>query len=103
MFNSDISQIPLIRLNPEPVDVAGREAVGFKYASNDVGKRHQLGGVPTWIQGQDIPVCSHCSEVMTFYGQLDSIGDAYVIGDCGMIYVFFCFACNHADVKVQSF
>jgi hypothetical protein len=103
MADTESVQIPLIRLLPEPVDATGRKAVGFKYAGDEIGKRHQLGGTPTWIQREDVPTCAHCNQPMTFYGQLDSIGDRYVIGDCGMIYVFFCFNCNHAEAKVQSF
>lgn len=103
MADVNAVQIPIIRLLPEPVNDAGRAALGFKYAGDEVGKRHQLGGMPTWIQGEDVPICPHCGQVMSFYGQLDSIGDRHVIGDCGMIYVFFCFDCNHAEAKVQSF
>lgn len=103
MGNADSIQIPMIRLLPEAVDEAGRQALGFKYAGDEVGKRHQLGGTPTWIQGEDVPTCPHCGQAMTFYGQLDSIGDRHVIGDCGMIYVFFCFDCSHAESIVQSF
>lgn len=103
MVDAGSTQIPLIRLVPEPADDIAREALGFKYAGDEVGKRHQLGGTPTWIQGEDIPECPFCHQTMTFYGQLDSIGDRHVIGDCGMIYVFFCFDCNHAEAKVQSF
>ncbi|MEQ1936172.1 MAG: hypothetical protein ABL962_20135 [Fimbriimonadaceae bacterium] len=103
MFDADMTQIPLIRLIPEPADDAGRKALGFKYAGDEIGKRHQLGGTPTWIQDKNVPDCPQCHEAMTFYGQLDSIGDRYVIGDCGMIYVFFCFNCNYAESKVQSF
>ena len=97
------SQIPKIRLIPEPIDEAGKSVLGFEYAGGDIGNRHQLGGTPSWIQGDETPKCPHCREVMTFYGQLDSIGHDYSIGDCGMIYVFFCFDCNHAEVAVQSF
>ena len=30
---------------------------------------------------------------MSFYGQLDSIGDSYDLADCGIILVFVCFDC----------
>jgi len=33
---------------------------------------------------------------MTFYGQLDSIGDEYIIADDGMVYVCVCFNCSTA-------
>jgi hypothetical protein len=28
---------------------------------------------------------------MTFYAQLDSVGDDFVVADCGRVYVFVCF------------
>ncbi len=40
---------------------------------------------------------------MSFYGQLDSVGDDIVIADCGLIYVFFCFGCQCAEAVVQSY
>ncbi len=100
---ADVNMIPMIPLVPQPIDEEGREAMGFKYADEEVGKRHQLGGSPTWIQGEDTPDCPHCGDSMSFYGQLDSIGDRHVIADCGMVYVFICFDCNHGEAKVQSF
>ena len=103
MVDAKSVEIPTIKLLPQPVDDAGKKALGFRYAGDEIGNRHQLGGVPTWIQGEDVPMCPHCAERMTFYGQLDSIGDRYVIGDCGMIYIFFCFDCNHAEARTQSF
>ena len=39
---------------------------------------------------------------MSFYGQLDSIGDEYDIADCGMLYVFLCFDCFEATAFVHS-
>lgn len=40
---------------------------------------------------------------MTFYGQLDSIGDEYVLADCGMIYVFVCFDCFTTKSFIHSY
>ena len=39
---------------------------------------------------------------MTFYGQLDSVNDEVILGDCGLVYVFVCFDCLTADAFVQS-
>ena len=94
--------IPAIRLRVEPQDNAGRALIGFKYAGGNIGDRNQIGGEPTWLQGDDSPTCPQCRQEMTFYGQLDSVGDDLVIGDCGIIYVFLCFDCNHAEARVQS-
>jgi len=40
---------------------------------------------------------------MTFYGQLDSVGDAVCLADCGMIYVFVCFDCYETKSVLQSY
>jgi hypothetical protein len=33
---------------------------------------------------------------MTFYGQLDSISDEFILADCGLVYIFVCFDCFSA-------
>ena len=96
----DIPEIPLI---PQPETDAARNALGFKWAGSEVGTRHKLGGTPEWIQGDDSPLCPACQQPMTFYGQLDSIGDAVNLADCGMIYVFVCFDCYECQAILQSY
>lgn len=103
MNDSTHRQLPLIRLRAEPVDETAQAVLGFKYADPLIGKRHQIGGSPTWLQGEEVPKCPNCHHPMTFYGQLDSIGDQIVIADCGLIYVFLCFDCFQAKAVVQSF
>ena len=39
---------------------------------------------------------------MTFYAQLDSVGDGICIADCGMVYVFVCLDCNETASFIQS-
>jgi hypothetical protein len=39
---------------------------------------------------------------MTFYGQLDSIGDNIVLADCGMVFVFICFECFTSKSVLQT-
>ena len=39
---------------------------------------------------------------MTFYGQLDSINDEFVIADVGVVLVFLCFDCFEAAAQVAS-
>jgi hypothetical protein len=39
---------------------------------------------------------------MTYYGQLDSIGDEITLADCGLLYVFVCFDDFTAAAVVQS-
>jgi hypothetical protein len=75
--------------------------LGFQWAGDAVGQRHQLGGEPTWRQGEATPVCRACGERMTFYGQLDSIGDDIALADVGLVYVFVCFNDFEAQALVQ--
>ena len=96
-------EIPEIPLVPQPETDAARTALGFKWAGPHGGKRHKLGGRPTWIQGDVSPQCPDCHQPMTFYGQLDSIGDAVSLADCGMIYVFVCFDCYECQAILQSY
>jgi hypothetical protein len=94
-------KIPEIPLVPAPETDEARAAVGYKW--NDfAGKRHRLGGEPMWAQSPDHPSCPGCRELMTFYGQLDSIGDDYDLADCGLIYVFVCFDCFETACRLQS-
>lgn len=74
----------------------------FKWAPTEIGTRHQLGGEPRWIQGDETPVCGQCYEPMTFYAQLDSINDEFNLADCGLIYVFVCFNDYEAKAVLQS-
>ena len=48
------------------------------------------------------PHCPNGHGAMSFYGQLDSINDDLCLGDCGMIYVFFCFDCFESTSLLQS-
>jgi hypothetical protein len=94
--------IPPFRLTAEPLTAEARDAAGFRWAAEDVGQRHQLGGDPLWLQGPAVPTCPDCGEAMTFYGQLDSIGDEIVLADAGVVYVFVCFRDFRAAALVQS-
>jgi hypothetical protein len=95
--------IPPFKLIPEPLNDEAKNLPPFKWAGDEIGKRHQLGGEPSFIQGDEIPVCPDCKQKMTFYGQLDSINDDYIIADCGLIYIFICFECNEVKAIVQSY
>ena len=94
--------LPEISLTPSPTTAEGRAAVGFKSADPTAGHRHKLGGDPDWLQGPEVPECPDCHEVMSFYGQLDSVGDTVTLADVGMIYVFVCFDCFTAKSVLQS-
>ena len=94
-------ELPEIGIRLDPATPEAKAAIGFEYAGLDVGKRSKFGGKPDWIQGDDTPKCS-CGENMTFYGQLDSIGDSVCLADCGMIYIFVCFGCYHTKSVLQT-
>ena len=73
------------------------------------GRRTKLGGNPDWMQGDAVPLCDSCRKSMTFVAQVDSVEhqwksnphsvpagsdeQKWMMGDVGMIYVFFCFEC----------
>jgi uncharacterized protein YwqG len=94
--------IPPFKLVPEPLDQEAAALPPFKWAGGDIGQRHRLGGSPDFIQADEVPTCS-CGRTMAFYAQLDSINDEFILGDCGMIYVFVCFDCLETKSILQSF
>jgi hypothetical protein len=94
--------LPAFALDARPLTDAARAAQGFRGAGGDIGKRHQLGGEPRFLQPEEWPQCAACREEMSFYAQLDSIGDDVCIADCGMIYVFICFDCFETHSCVHS-
>ena len=98
---SSIRRIPEIPFVPTPRTDDAKAAVGFKWAGGTVGTRSKVGGEPTWIQAPQTPICS-CSQPMSFYAELDSIGDSVCLADCGMIYVFVCFDCFETRSLLQS-
>jgi hypothetical protein len=91
----NLDPIPEIPLVMRPETEAAKAIIGFKWSSG-TGLQHKLGGQPDWIQGDETPSCSFCRIRMTFYGQFDCIGDEVSLGDCGMIYVFYCRNCLQA-------
>lgn len=95
-------KIPKIKLIPTPETEEAKEAVGYKW--NEVaGKRHYLGGEPQELEEKDYPKCDDCSNPMTFYAQIDSIGDQYDLADCMVIQNFVCFDCfNVKAVLTQT-
>ena len=94
--------IPEIQLVPHPETPEAARVLGFRWAPGEVGKRHKLGGEPQWIADAQWPSCSQCGTVMTFYGQLDSVGDEVTLADCGMVYVFVCFGCFETASVLQT-
>lgn len=95
-------ELPNFNLILEPADEAARQLKPFQWASPEVGKRNKIGGKPFGLQEADYPKCPYCGKRMSFYGQLDSINDDYIIADCGLITVFICFDCNEVKAEIVS-
>jgi hypothetical protein len=93
--------IPPFKLIPEPIDDDPAEPLARLPSFADMNTRHRLGGRPDFIEGEEIPVCAF-GNPMTFYAQLDSVSDEFMLADRGMIYVFVCFNCFEAKAVVQS-
>lgn len=94
--------IPPFKLVMEPLNDEAKLLRPFKWAENEIGKRHRIGGKPDFIRSTEMPRCI-CGEEMSFYAQLDSINDEFSLADCGMIYVFVCFDCFTTKSILQSY
>jgi hypothetical protein len=94
--------IPPFKLVAEALNSEAADLPPFQWAGAEIGKRHQLGGEPTFLQKAEYPICS-CRKRMRFYGQLDSINDEFCLADCGIIYVFVCFDCFETQSILQSY
>ena len=99
---TDPRTIPEIPLTLAPATPEARAVIGFKWASPEIGNRSKIGGVPVWTQEPQVPEC-RCRKPMSFYGQLDSVGDAINLADCALIYVFVCFDCFETKSLLQSY
>jgi hypothetical protein len=95
-------RVPPFRLDAHPLSQEAEEAAGFEWASPEVGTRHRIGGEPTSVTESAFPRCRSCGHAMSFYGQLDSIGDDFALADVGVVEVFVCFDCFEADARVVS-
>lgn len=97
-----MKKIPPYELTARPCTPDAEAAAGFEWAAPEVGTRHRLGRTPTDVPESDYPTCPSCNERMSFYGQLDSIGDDIALADAGLVLVFVCFGCFEATAKVHS-
>jgi uncharacterized protein YwqG len=98
-----MKKIPPFKLELKPLSLEAEEMPKFRWASDEIGTRHKIGGEPQFIQGEDWPVCHECKEKMSFFAQLDSLNDEFCVADCGMIYIFVCFDCNETSSIIQSY
>src|SRR4051812_6144955 len=97
-----MEEIPEIPLILDPRTPEAKAVIGFKYNKTN-GRAHKIGGKPEWIQKDETPDCLICSKKMTFYGQLDCLGDKVSLGDCGMIFVFVCLHCERSQSVLQCY
>lgn len=74
--------------------------------------KHQLGGLPVWIQREETVHCLACAGEMEYIAMVDSelyVGEnglrkeGHIFGDNGILYVFVCRACEIFATKAQSF
>ena len=97
-----MTEIPEFSLELVPLDETAQEARRFQYAGPEIGHRSKVGGKPDFIQRGTTPRC-RCGDEMTFYAQIDSVGDDLMLADCGMLYVFVCFGCFEATAFIESY
>jgi hypothetical protein len=95
-------RLPEFRLVAEPLTADAKAAAGFEWAAPEVGTRHKLGGEPDLVQAGEYPRCPECGQSMSFYGQLDSIGDDVALADAGVLLAFVCFDCFTAAAQIES-
>ncbi len=94
--------LPEFKIHLEPMSDEASQLMGFEWAGANVGQRSKIGGDPSFVQGPHVPRCPSCDRVMTFYAQLDSIGDRLCFADVGLLYVFVCFDCYETTSYIQS-
>ena len=81
--------LPEYKLEMIPLSDEARQKRRFPMSDPEIGHRSKVGEKPTFLQGEEYPICQSCGSKMTFYAQLDAIGDGFDIADCGLIYVFY--------------
>lgn len=96
-----MKRVPPFKLIAEPLNDEAANLPRFPFADPDVGTRHRIGGESSFIGVEDYPHCTGCRETMTFYGQLDSIGDGYELADVGVVAVFVCYDCFSAQAQIR--
>src|ERR1700741_2384407 len=96
-----MKEIPKIKLIPQTETEEAKQSVGYKW-NKVAGTRHFLGGRPEEEHDHDYPKCNDCKEVMTFYAQIDSIGDNYALADCMVIHTYVCFNCFNVTSQLSQ-
>jgi len=89
-------KIPEIKLTPQPETELAKKVIGYKW-NKIAGTRHKLGGEPDGLKVENYPLCDSCQSRMTFYAQIDSIGEDFDLADCMVIHQFVCFDCFEVE------
>ena len=94
-------KIPEIKLIPQPETDEAKKTLGYEW-NKEAGTRHKLGGEPDGLSEEMYPKCVSCNLKMTFYAQIDSIGDKYDLADCKVIHQFVCFDCFEVSCQLTQ-
>jgi hypothetical protein len=74
-----------------PVQVLSRIlAGGTAGAAFDTEESILVGGAPVFIQSSHDPMCAICQQPMRFLFQFGDVTDDFVMGDCGVGYIYGC-------------
>jgi hypothetical protein len=74
--------------------------------------KHQVGGIPIWVQKEERVLCARCCEEMQYIAMVDTelyIGEngfrekGHMFGDRGILYMFICRRCGIFAVEAQCF
>ncbi len=93
--------IPRIKLVANPETEEAKSVIGYKW-NEHAGKRHFLGGKPNNMEENEYPNCKDCGEKMTFYSQIDSIGENFDLADCMVIHTYVCFDCFTVESQIRQ-
>lgn len=95
--------------DPSRSIVPGKRAMALEPHPNQVGvsleaiagaSRHQVGGLPRWVEYDAHPHCPECREAMPFLASVDSGPTPF--GAMGFRGTLFCFWCNDCGVSVTQ-
>ncbi len=86
-----MKEIPEIKLAMVGTTFEACKLIGFNFADETVGKRSKSGGQPDISALAQTSAFPACTKEMTFYSQIDPVGDDACLADIGMACVFDCF------------
>ena len=91
--------------DPYPATPVGLVDLGPRWRRQDWGEAswvenlHRVGGEPTWVQGEAVPLCCRCGTATIFVAQV-AVADLWDAE--GMAYLFWCPTCSVAAVVYQQ-